>query len=130
MADVEPGNRPLSPHMQIYRWPLNMAMSIFHRATGVALGVSLALLTWWFLALAISPEAFAVANWFITSWVGILVLVLSMASIWFHLVNGVRHLIWDTGSSFGKKRVLRSGQIGLVVAAILVLVTLWVAVSY
>jgi len=130
MADVERGNRPLSPHMQIYRWPLNMAMSIFHRATGAALGASLALLTWWFLALAISPEAFAVANWVLTSWIGIIILLLSLASVWFHLVNGIRHMIWDTGSSFGKKRVLRSGQIGIVVTVILVLVTLWVAVQF
>lgn len=130
MADVERGNRPLSPHVFIYRWPLNAIMSILHRATGASLGASLALITWWFLALAISPGYFAVANWVLTSWIGILIMLLSLVSIWFHLVNGIRHLVWDTGSSFGKKRVLRSGQIGLVAAGLLTLVTLWVAIAY
>lgn len=130
MADVERGNRPLSPHVFIYRWPLNAMLSILHRATGAALGASLALITWWFLALAISPEYFAVANWVLTSWIGILVLLASLVAVWFHFVHGIRHLIWDTGSSFGKKRVTRSGQIALVVAALLVIVTLWVAISY
>jgi succinate dehydrogenase / fumarate reductase, cytochrome b subunit len=130
MADVERGNRPLSPHLQVYRWPLNMAMSIFHRVTGAALGASLALLTWWFLALAIGPEYFAFVNGLITSWLGILILLASLASIWFHLANGIRHLVWDTGSSFGKKRVLRSGQAGIAAAFLLTLVTLWVAIAY
>jgi len=107
-----------------------MAMSILHRVTGAALGVSLALITWWFLALAISPEYFAVANWVLTSWIGLAILFLSLVAIWLHLVNGIRHLVWDTGSSFGKKRVTRTGQIGLVATAILVIVTLWVAIAY
>jgi succinate dehydrogenase / fumarate reductase cytochrome b subunit len=130
MADVERGSRPLSPHISIYRWPLNMAMSILHRATGAALGASLALITWWFLALAISPEYFAVADWVLTSWIGILILLASLVAVWFHFVNGIRHLVWDTGSSFGKKRVTRTGQIGLAATAILVIVTLWVAISF
>lgn len=127
MADVERGNRPLSPHISIYRWPLNMAMSILHRMTGVALGFSAVLIVWWFLAASTSEAYFAVANGVLTSWLGKLVLLGSLIAIWFHFVNGIRHLVWDTGSSFGQKRVLRTGQIALVVTLILVIVTLYVA---
>jgi succinate dehydrogenase / fumarate reductase cytochrome b subunit len=130
MADVERGNRPLSPHVFIYRWPLNAILSIAHRATGAALGVSLALITWWFLALAISPGYFAVANWVLTSWIGLLVLFLSLVALWFHFFNGIRHLVWDTGSSFGQKRVTRTGQGAIVAAAVLTIVTLWVGIVY
>lgn len=127
MADMNTGNRPLSPHLQIYRWPLNMAMSIFHRVTGVGMAVSAILVVWWFLALATGPEYFETANAVLTSFLGDIVMFLSMAALWFHLANGVRHLVWDTGSSFGKKRVLRSGQIGIIAAALLVVITLIIA---
>ena len=127
MADVTRGNRPLSPHLQVYKWPLNMAMSILHRITGAGLGVTGVLVTWWFLALATSPEYFETANAVMTSWFGDLALFLSLIAIWFHYVNGIRHLVWDTGSSFGKKRVRQSGVIGLIAAAILVVITIVVA---
>lgn len=127
MADVNQGNRPLSPHLQIYKWPLNMAMSILHRITGAGLGVTGVLVTWWFIALAVSPEYFATANAVMTSWFGYLVLLLSLVALWFHFVNGIRHLIWDTGSWFGKRRVWRSGIGGLIAAAILVVITIIVA---
>jgi len=129
MADVERGNRPLSPHLQVYKWPLNMAMSILHRMTGVALGVVTMLIAIWFFALAWSPEAFNAVNGLMTSWLGWLILLGGAASVWFHFANGIRHLVWDTGSSFGQKRVRRSAIIGLAAAAILTLVTIWVAAA-
>ncbi len=129
MADVERGNRPLSPHLQVYKWPLNMGMSILHRMTGVALGGVTALVAIWFLALAWSPEAFALVNGLMTSWLGWLVLLGGAASAWFHFANGLRHLVWDTGSSFGQRRVQRTAILGLLASAILTLVTIWVAAS-
>lgn len=129
MADVERGNRPLSPHLQVYKWPLNMAMSILHRMTGVALGVVTALIAIWFFALAWSPEAFSTVNGLLTSWLGWLILLGGAASAWFHFANGIRHLVWDTGSHLGQKAVRRSAVIGLAAAAILTLVTIWVAVA-
>lgn len=129
MADVERGSRPLSPHLQVYKWPVNMGMSIFHRMTGVAVGVVVALISLWFFALAWSPEAFAWADWLITSWLGWLVLLGGAASLWFHFVNGIRHLVWDTGSSFGQKRVRRTALTGIGVAGVLTLVTIWVAIA-
>ncbi|HHS93851.1 MAG TPA: succinate dehydrogenase, cytochrome b556 subunit [Rhodobacterales bacterium] len=129
MADVERGNRPLSPHLQVYKWPINMGMSIFHRMTGVAAGAMAMIVTLWFFALAWSPEIFAWADWALTSWLGLLVLLGGAASLWFHFVNGIRHLVWDTGSSFGQKRVRRTALLGLVAMVILTLATIWVALA-
>lgn len=128
MADATRGNRPLSPHLQVYRLPLNAYMSIVaHRATGVGLAVSMILVVWYFLALAIGPEYFAVAEGVLTSWFGTAVLILSAAGLWFHYMNGIRHLIWDTGSHFGQKSVNRSAYIGIVAALIMVVITVIVA---
>lgn len=129
MADVNRGNRPLSPHVSIYRWPLNAVLSILHRATGVALGVSLALVVWWFLAAAISPDYFATASWLLTSWLGYLVFLASAAALWFHFCNGIRHLIWDTGSWYGNRRVQITGWAALVVTALLTALTVALAVA-
>ena len=71
--------------------------SIFVRITGNALLVGALLVVWWFLAAATSPEYFAVADAVITSWFGDLVMFGSLWALWFHLLGGLRHLIWDTG---------------------------------
>lgn len=97
MADVNRGNRPLSPHLTIYRPQLTSITSIFTRITGNALIVAALLMVWWFLAAATSPEYFAVADGFVTSWFGDLVMTLSLMALWYHTLAGVRHLIWDTG---------------------------------
>ena len=67
--------RPLSPHLQVYRWPVSMALSILHRVTGVGLGVGTLLLTWWLIAAASSDEAFDKAQWFMGSAIGVLLFV-------------------------------------------------------
>lgn len=129
MADVNRGNRPLSPHVSIYRFPLNASLSILHRATGVALGASLVVIVWWFLAAATSESYFATVNGLATSWLGWLVLFVSMGSLWYHFVNGIRHLIWDTGAHFGKRRVYRSGLTGVLVAVVLIALTTILAIG-
>ena len=95
MADVNRGNRPLSPHLSIYRWPLTAITSILTRITGNALLVTALLIVWWFLAAATSPQYFAIADGLITSWFGDLVMFLSLWGVWYHTLAGVRHLIWD-----------------------------------
>lgn len=95
MADVNRGNRPLSPHLQIYRPQLTSMTSILTRVTGNALIVGMVMIVWWLLAAASSPEYFAVANGVLTSWFGDLVLFLSLWALWYHTLAGVRHLIWD-----------------------------------
>jgi succinate dehydrogenase / fumarate reductase, cytochrome b subunit len=97
MADVNRGDRPLSPHLSIYRKQMTSISSIFTRITGNALLLGALLVVWWLLAAATSPEYFAVADGVITSWFGVLVMTLSLWALWYHSLAGLRHLIWDTG---------------------------------
>jgi succinate dehydrogenase / fumarate reductase cytochrome b subunit len=92
--------RPLSPHLQVYRWPISMALSILHRASGVALGVGTLLMAWWLIAAATSPSAFAIAQGFIGSPIGLLVLFGWTVALMFHFCCGIRHLVWDLGKGF------------------------------
>lgn len=95
MADVNRGNRPLSPHLQVYRPQLNSATSIFIRITGNALLLGALMIVWWLLAAATSESYFDVANAVLTSWFGDLVMFGSVWALWFHMLGGIRHLIWD-----------------------------------
>ena len=97
MADLERNGRPLSPHLQVYRWQLSMLTSILNRITGNALIAGGLLIVWWLVAAATSPGHFASVNWIVTSWVGVLILIGSVWALWYHALAGVRHLIWDTG---------------------------------
>lgn len=96
-------DRPLSPHLQIYRPMLTMMMSIAHRITGGALYFGTLLLIWWLVAAAVGPEAFATAQWFMGSWIGMLILLGFTWALLHHLLGGIRHLIWDTGHGFEKE---------------------------
>jgi succinate dehydrogenase / fumarate reductase cytochrome b subunit len=100
-ADVK-ANRPLSPHIQIYRWRLTMAMSIAHRITGGGLYVGTLLLVWWLAAAASGPEAFAVANAAASSWLGLLILAGYSWALIHHMFGGLRHFVWDFGAGLGK----------------------------
>lgn len=97
MADVNRGNRPLSPHLSIYRPQITSITSILTRITGNALLLSAMLVVWWFLAAATSETYFNYANGVLTSWFGDLVMTLSVLGLWYHTLAGVRHLIWDNG---------------------------------
>lgn len=117
--------RPLSPHLQIYRWPLSMALSISHRATGIALSVGAVMLTWWLVAAAVSDRAFAAVQWFLGSWLGIICLLGWSASLVFHLFTGLRHLAWDAGYGFEKPTYNRSGW-SVVIATVVVALLVWI----
>ncbi|MEM9765820.1 MAG: succinate dehydrogenase, cytochrome b556 subunit [Pseudomonadota bacterium] len=97
MADVNRGNRPLSPHLTIYKPQITSMSSILVRLSGNALIVATLMIVWWLAALATGPEAFARATAFNTSWFGDLVFLGSVWAIWYHLLGGLRHLYWDTG---------------------------------
>jgi succinate dehydrogenase / fumarate reductase cytochrome b subunit len=102
MADLKaPVQRPLSPHLQVYRPMLTMMMSIVHRATGAALYLGTLVLAWWLIAAATGPDAFATAQWFLGSLVGRLVLFGYTWALLHHMLGGMRHLVWDTGRGFG-----------------------------
>ena len=95
MADVNRGNRPLSPHLTIYRPQLTSISSILVRITGNALIVGAFLVIWWLLAASTSPEYFAIADGLIRSWFGKLIMLGSIWALWYHTLGGIRHLIWD-----------------------------------
>lgn len=97
MADVNRGNRPLSPHLQIYRKQLNSATSILNRLTGVALLGGALLVVWWLLAAATSESYFVFVDGLMTSVLGDLVMILCVLALWYHALAGVRHLVWDMG---------------------------------
>jgi succinate dehydrogenase / fumarate reductase cytochrome b subunit len=125
MAD----NRPLSPHLGIYRWQITMTMSILHRATGVALAVGSLALVWWLVAASMGPEAYGHAQSFFSAWYGQILLIGWTFSLFYHLCNGVRHLAWDAGWGFEIKSVYITGYAVWVVALGLTAFTLWVAYS-
>lgn len=114
--------RPLSPHLQVYRLQLTSVLSIFHRITGMVLVGGLVLLTWWLIAAAAGPGAFGVAQAFLGSWFGLLVLFGISCALFYHLCNGVRHLIWDSGHLLEIEGVYRSGWVMLGAAVALTIV--------
>jgi succinate dehydrogenase cytochrome b subunit len=118
--------RPLSPHLQIYRWYLTMALSIGHRVSGIGLALGLILFTWWLLALASGPEAFATVQAVMHSWIGVLVLFIYTFALFYHLGNGVRHLVWDAGYGFDIEIAARSGIAVLAFAGIMTVLTWFV----
>ena len=97
MAEVKRVERPLSPHLQIYRPQLTSITSILTRITGNGLIVGVMLAVWWLFAAAVSPEYFAVANAVATSWFGDLVFTCSAWAVWYHYLSGLRHLYFDAG---------------------------------
>jgi succinate dehydrogenase / fumarate reductase cytochrome b subunit len=97
MADVNRGSRPLSPHLQVYRLPLTAITSIMTRITGNGLILAALLIVWWLLAAATGPDQFAVADWWVRSWLGKLVFLGSIWAVWFHFCAGLRHLWMDSG---------------------------------
>jgi succinate dehydrogenase / fumarate reductase cytochrome b subunit len=111
--------RPLSPFLGIYRWPLAMALSITHRATGIALAAGTLLIVWLLLALANGPESYAAARAFCASWFGIVLLFGWSWSLAFHLANGVRHLFWDVGKGYSIQQAKISGVVVVVFSLVL-----------
>jgi succinate dehydrogenase / fumarate reductase, cytochrome b subunit len=117
--------RPLSPHLQVYRWELTMVLSILHRMTGAALSVGSVLLVWWLVAAAAGAEHFTTVQTFVTHPLGQLILVGFTFSLFLHLANGVRHLAWDVGWGFEIPQAFATGW-AVVVFASVATVLVWV----
>ena len=115
-------NRPLSPHLQIYRWQISSVLSILHRITGIALAVGSLLLVYWIIAAAVGPEAFAQAQGLIGSVIGRLLLLGWTFALFFHLANGIRHLFWDMGLGFELKTMSITGWAVVILALLLTLI--------
>lgn len=126
MADVNRGNRPLSPFMlgKYYRFQLTSVTSILTRITGNALIVAALMIVWWLLAAASGPDYFAFVDGIVRSWFGDLVLALSVWAVWYHSLAGLRHLWWDTGRGLDVPTAEKLG-IGVIAGSVLLtLVTL------
>ena len=110
-------SRPLSPHLQIYRWSWTMAMSIFHRATGTALYAGTLLLAVWLVAAASGKASFDTAQWLAASWVGRLVLFGYTFALMHHMVGGLRHFVWDLGHGYDAQQRMNMARLTLFVSA-------------
>lgn len=127
MAGTGQTNRPLSPHLSIYRNDMGMMMSIIHRITGTGLALTGILLVWWFSAAAIGPGYFALVDGILTSWAGTLVMLGSLWAFWYHFFNGVRHLRWDLGKGLGIGESNRSGWYVAICSVLFTALSVWLA---
>jgi len=118
--------RPLSPHLQAYdMMQMTSALSIMHRITGVAWSAGTMLLVWWLVAAATGESAFATVQWFLSSFLGLLVLFGLTLAAWYHTLAGVRHLVWDAGYGMDLPSVYRTGRLVLISTVALTILT-WV----
>jgi succinate dehydrogenase / fumarate reductase cytochrome b subunit len=116
--------RPLSPHLQIYRWQLTSVLSILHRVTGVGLVVGVVLLVSWFGSAADGAASFAKFQGFLGSPIGLIMLFGCSVALFYHLCNGIRHLVWDTGRGLDLKSVYAGGW-AVLVATVALTVIVW-----
>lgn len=117
--------RPLSPHLQIYKFQWTMAGSIVHRITGVGLAVGTLLLTWWLVAAAMGPESFAKVQGFIGSPIGLVLMFGWTWALFYHLANGIRHLVWDAGYCFELVNAEKGAYI-VAIASVVLTILAWI----
>lgn len=115
-------DRPLSPHLQVYRPQFTSVLSILHRITGVALFVGTLLLVYWLVAAATGAEAYETARDLVGSFLGRLLLFGWTGALFFHMCNGIRHLFWDIGIGLELHTSFRSGMVVLAATVILTMV--------
>ncbi len=116
--------RPLSPHLQVYRPQITSVLSIFHRITGVVLAFGAVMLVLWLVALANGPERYTLLVEVLASPIGLLVLAGWTYAMFYHLCNGIRHLFWDAGMGFELTQAKTSGWI-VVAASVTLTVVVW-----
>jgi succinate dehydrogenase / fumarate reductase, cytochrome b subunit len=130
MAAMAETRRPISPHIQIYRWQIQMVTSILHRATGIALAAGTALVVWGVLALAGGSEHFDRFKAVVGSPVGLLLMFGWSWALFYHLCNGIRHLVQDAGAGYQIVQFVRSSWLSVIVSVLLtLLVWAWVLVG-
>ena len=117
--------RPTSPHLQIYRLPITAIASILHRITGVVLAIGTLALVYWLIAAAIGEESFNTAQAIAGSWIGRLALFGWTLAFFFHLANGIRHLVWDAGRGFDLPTTYRNSWIVFISTVVLTIIA-WV----
>ena len=124
--DMSDTQRPLSPHLDIYKWQVTMASSILHRATGVGLGGGMLILAWWLIAAASGADYYEMVSGWLTSVFGRIILLAFTWALFYHLCNGVRHLFWDVGMGYDVVTATRSAWIAIAASVVLTLMA-WIA---
>jgi succinate dehydrogenase / fumarate reductase cytochrome b subunit len=120
-------DRPMSPHLTLYRFKYTLASSIFNRFTGGALSLGLLVLLYWLVALSQGPEAYAKAYVVLSHWVFKIVFVGLLFSFSYHLAAGIRHLVWDTGRGLERSQSQKSAWlIGIVSVLLTALLVVWI----
>ncbi len=122
-------NRPLSPHLQIWKWTLTMAMSILHRASGIALSIGTLVLVWMLVAAASGQMAYETFHGFATSIIGQLLLFGWTGAVFYHLCSGVRHLLMDAGYLLTIPQAEKAGKI-IIVVSIALTFAVWGAIKF
>lgn len=118
-------NRPLSPHLQVYKPQLTSVLSIMHRATGIVLTVGVLYMVCWLLAAASSPERYDSFQWFAGSFIGRLFLFGWTVCLFYHFCNGIRHLMWDSGRWLELDEAYKSGW-GVVIGTVVLTLVAWI----
>jgi succinate dehydrogenase / fumarate reductase cytochrome b subunit len=121
-------DRPLSPHISIYRWPVTMVSSILHRATGIAMAAGFVLYVFWLAGAANGPDAYAEFEAAMGSTVGRVLLLGWSWAFFYHLANGIRHLVWDAGYGLEKGQATASAWF-VIASSIVLTAALWMVVS-
>src|SRR6478736_4210562 len=111
--------RPISPHLGVYKFMYTMSLSILHRLTGCVATVGLLALVWWLMALASGPDSYASVMQVLSSPIAKLLLIGFTFSFVYHFCNGIRHLVWDTGRGLERAQARRSGAIVVIAAVVL-----------
>ncbi|MCK5812898.1 MAG: succinate dehydrogenase, cytochrome b556 subunit [Cocleimonas sp.] len=117
--------RPMSPHLQIYKMPITAKLSVLHRGTGAGLFIGLLLMVWVLMAAAGGIDSWQIMHDFLSSWLGKLMLFGFTFSLYYHLCNGIRHLIWDVGKGLSLEEVHFSAGVVLISSVVLTLLT-WI----
>ncbi len=120
--------RPLSPHLQVYRWQIQMVTSIIHRATGIVLAIGALLIAAALLAMATGPAAWDCVRAMASSWPGLVFLLGWTWAFAYHLLNGIRHLLQDAGYGFSIPAFIRNGWLS-VIGSLLLTGLIWGAVA-
>jgi succinate dehydrogenase / fumarate reductase cytochrome b subunit len=119
--------RPLSPHLQIYKPQITSVLSILHRITGAFLSLGSLVMAYWFYAAAYDMVAYEQCVLWFTSIIGRLLLIAWSGAFYYHLCNGIRHMLWDMGKGFEIDTVSRTGWMVVIVAVSLTAAT-WLTI--
>ncbi|HHL32099.1 MAG TPA: succinate dehydrogenase, cytochrome b556 subunit [Oceanospirillales bacterium] len=122
---MKTSNRPLSPHLQVYKMPLSAKLSVLHRLTGLALSAGAVLLVLWLFSLAYMSAIAVVIHTFFSMMVGKIILMALTFAFFYHFCNGIRHLFWDIGKGFELETLNKSG-VAVVIAAVVLTALVWI----